>query len=205
MAEIQHGRRVAGVCCHCDEIFTRRVVDLYRTAKPFCSKRCHSTSMRTGRRKAEVPCAGCGITFEKLPSEVKRSRRHFCKPACYLANVDRSALGRAGAKVPREVPRLARFLRSQKAGIARGRNLSKEQLRAIAMKGVAARLAKKATRGPYRRLDRREINLGLEWFGPLLTRQDAALPARGCEGRTKRRVANPDGVRHEEEANVEAE
>lgn len=48
-----------------------------------------------------------------------------------------------------------------------------ERLHEIAMLGVEGRRAKKAARGPYKRLERPEINLGLEWFGPLLKREEA--------------------------------
>lgn len=171
---MSYGRRVAEVCEQCAEIFTRRVVDAGRCARVFCSKACHASSMRTGRRMVEVSCSGCGVLFKKLPSEVARSSRHYCTPACYHAHVDRSALGRLGAAAgPRHVPLAARFYRAQQAGLARARNLSPARLREIAMMGVAARLAKKATRGPYRRVDRREITAGLEWVGPLLMREQS--------------------------------
>lgn len=175
---MSHGRRVPLACVHCDEVFTRRLVDLGRGLKgPFCSKACHASSMRTGRRMLEVVCSGCGVGFRKLPSEAKRTgrRRHYCSVPCYLANVDHAALARAGAAAPsrRPVPAAARFLRAQKAGLARARNLSPERLREIALLGVAARLAKRATRGPYRAISRRKVRVGLQFVGPLLRREEA--------------------------------
>lgn len=172
----RYGRRVVLACSRCDEIFTRPFHDAARAPRaPFCSKACHAASMRTGRRMAEVVCSGCGVGFRKLPSEVKRTgrQRHYCSVPCYLANVDHAALARAGARAPsrRPVPPAARFLRAQKAGLARARSLSPERLRAIAMKGVAARLAKRATRGAYGAAKTRAVIEERQWVGPLLTRK----------------------------------
>lgn len=201
-----HGRRVAAVCSQCDEIFTRRVVDFGRGKVTFCGRRCHGDALRTGRRRVPVPCNGCGITFMKLPAQVNHrgSTKNFCTQRCYLSQVDRQALGRAGSRAPKKpVPIAARFLRAQRAGIARARNLSPERLREIAMMGVAARVAKNGQRRPYRTADVRDrITVGLEWVGPLLTRQGGASPARGAAGRRPALITadlNPAGAPQPEE------
>lgn len=169
-------------CLQCDDIFTKGLTDIRRGSPgTFCSRWCYGRSM-AGREMAEVACSGCGVLFQKPASfvrnELRRGRkRHFCTTACYVANIDRGALA---ARVTREirvlsqarVPQLTRFLRSQKAGIARGRNLSRAQLRAIGLAGVEAKRQKGTlrTRGKPR-LSRRAIDLGRQWIGPVILRE----------------------------------
>lgn len=171
------GRRICLICSTCDEIFTRRVVDYVRTkGQSFCGRPCHAASLRTGRTMAEVVCWGCNAPFKKLASEMRRPRhrRNFCTAACYMDKVDRRALAAAGASAPRTPPPPAvRFLRSQKGGLARARNLTRRQLRRIAMQGVAARVAQgRFSRGPSRSIEARKIQAGLHFVGPLLQREE---------------------------------
>lgn len=109
---------------------------------------------------------GCMEIFTRLASEARRRCRHFCGRGCYMAVVDRVALGRAAAAAPvlRPAPPLVRYLRSQKGGQARARNLSPERLREIALLGVAARQAKgsKMVRRPRR---------ALGWVDPVVPRR----------------------------------
>ena len=170
----RRGRIGWAVCenLRCGIWFSRRMVDLRRSPRHFCSRQCRDSVKRTGRTMVEVTCSGCGVLFPKIASNASRSRHHYCTPGCYTKHVDRAALGRSGGIVPRHVPLLLRFMRSSAAGKARGRNLSKEQLREIAMKGVRARVAKGATRAPNTRhpFESRKMRPRLSWYGPLLAK-----------------------------------
>lgn len=88
---------------------------------------------------------GCG-NFWKRMIDYLRSQRHYCTKLCYLASVDRSALGRAGAAAPRYVSPAKRFARSQKGGLARAKTQTKERLSEIGRMGYRAGLAKHTKR-----------------------------------------------------------
>lgn len=119
------------------------------------------------RQFLEVPCSGCGRVFQKLAAEVRRCQKHYCSPACYRAHVDYRALGAAAHTSPfRRLPSPeARFARSRAAGLARARNLSKEQLRAIALLAVKGRMEKVS---PERRSEIARKNGATRRFGPAL-------------------------------------
>ncbi len=181
------GVRIALACDRCDEIFTRRSIDAARSRRQFCSRACLADTMRTGRTRVEVVCCGCLSPFMKIATEMRRrgSLKNYCSAKCYHAHVDRARLGRLGGSVPKYVPAAQRFLRSQKAGLARARNLTRQELRAIALKGVAARMANRTER---RGLDAPRIRSGLQFTGPLLQRKLARRAAG--ERRPKRRAWN---------------
>lgn len=165
-----HHHRVALACERCDEIFTRRLRDALRAKGCYCSKGCQGGR---GRTMVPVTCAGCGKPYRKIRSEVLRCNRNFCSRPCYQGSIDMKALERRSREVQRTpAPAAARFLRAQAAGLARGRNLSPERLREIAMMGVAARLERRATKGPYRSPYKQKMRIGLDWVGPLLMREE---------------------------------
>jgi len=161
------GRRFVCVCEHCDEIFTRRTIDVRRSPRQFCGRVCHAASMRRGRATLEVACSGCGVVFPKARWHAVHDARHYCSRDCYQRHIDRSRLGRLGALANRRsVPAAVRFFRSQKAGLARAAKLSPERLSEIGRLGAAARIAKGATRGPGKRRRARRN----PWVGPVLLR-----------------------------------
>lgn len=140
---MSRGRIGTAVCCleSCGRTFERRIYDIGRGERTFCSIACRSLGARRGRTLTMVPCDGCGTIFGKRPVDVQRCKRHFCSHACYLANVDRSLLGRIGGAAPHAYDPAVLRARSSKGGRSRAQRLSKERLREIAMLGVAARRA----------------------------------------------------------------
>jgi len=169
------GRRVLLSCLQCDEIFSRRTVDARRSPRPYCSRACFASSIRTGRTVAKVACSGCQGVLWRAPWNIAHQQDHYCTRACYEANVDRAALGRRAAAAPNRLQAspIARFLRSQKAGLARARNLSAARRREISMLAVKARLERGATRGPFSKNPRPRRKSGFGWAGPLMLRARA--------------------------------
>lgn len=50
-----------------------------RRSGKYCSNKCQGKSMKT---KQTVSCANCSKEFEKLPSQIKKSKNHFCSRSC---------------------------------------------------------------------------------------------------------------------------
>jgi hypothetical protein len=134
----------SAVCSYCGKGFLRRPVDLRRAEKPVCSIKCRSDASRTGRAKAPVVCAGCGVEFLKDLAEINRktrqANRHFCSHDCYMRVVDFRAIGRLGSLTQKKnIDPEVKFRRSQLGGFKRAANLSAEEKKRIAMLGVEAR------------------------------------------------------------------
>jgi len=175
MSRSPRGRRVLLVCLQCEEIFSRRTVDARRSPRPYCSRSCFASSIRTGRTVVQVACSGCQAVLLRAPWNIRNQRDHYCTRPCYEAHVDRAALGRRAAAAPNRLQAspIARFLRSQKAGLARARNLSAARRREISMLAVKARLERGATRGPFSKNPRPRRKSGFGWYGPVLLRARA--------------------------------
>lgn len=146
MTKPRRGAKGEAVCEQCGVTFTRRLWDLQRAPRHYCSPACRNAAFRTGVTMAAVGCAGCGTVFLKRLSSVRRVRygkpvkAHYCTTTCYRASIDYAALGRAGATAPGRYHDPAKLReRSRKGGLARAARLSKERLREIAMLGVKAR------------------------------------------------------------------
>lgn len=141
MPRPRSGRWGLFACHHCCEAIISRGEDLWRSRRQFCTKACLYAAMRTGRAFTLVPCAGCGVVFKKMPSEVRRNReRHFCSRKCWHGSADYAAMGRIGGRVEK-APLDPAFLaeRARKGGLARARALSPERLREIAAVALEAR------------------------------------------------------------------
>ena len=146
MTAHRRGARGSAVCGQCGTTFVRRLFDLRRAKRNFCSHACRNASYRTGPTMAVVGCAGCGTIFAKTLSAILRIRygkpvkRHYCTMACFMAHADYEAMGRAGATAPdRRHDPVKASERARKGGFARAAKLSKDRLREIAQLGVKAR------------------------------------------------------------------
>ena len=175
MTRSPRGRRVLLVCLQCEEIFSRRTVDARRSPRSYCSRACFASSIRTGRTVGGVSCAGCRMPLLRPLWNIRNQLKHYCTRPCYEAHVDRAALGRRAAAAPNRLQAspIARFLRSQKAGLARARKLGPERLREIAILGARARIEQGATRGPFSKTRRAKRMVEANWFGPLMLRERA--------------------------------
>lgn len=146
----------------CSEIFGRRVSDLLRSPKPYCSRACFFCASRTGPTMTHVRCRGCSATFERMLSEVNRREHAYCSIACYRRNTSFQALGRRGGTAPHPIlPLEVRKSRARAGGLARGRNLSKARLQEIAALGVAARTKDSALRSRFGRRAGATVVLGV--------------------------------------------
>ena len=71
-------------CLQCESPFYREKTDIQTALKgkkvlDFCSRECCDLNKIT---KKEVPCKNCGKNFLKTPSQIKRSKNHFCSRSC---------------------------------------------------------------------------------------------------------------------------
>jgi hypothetical protein len=76
-------------CYQCDKVYykTKHAIQIALNQNSahknmFCSKKCQSISQIT---KQTVVCTNCGITFEKIPSKIRKSINHFCSKSCAAA------------------------------------------------------------------------------------------------------------------------
>lgn len=67
----------------------------------FLSEKAKRQAAANGYGKVEVPCAHCGVLFQRGGSSVKRYRAHFCSRSCQFASGYYKQLGRRG--LPPEV------------------------------------------------------------------------------------------------------
>lgn len=175
----RRGRMGFGVCLHCQGIFERRLVDLKRSARHYCSTAHRDAAGRRGRTMANVTCANpaCAKPFQKLQSDANRCRRHFCSPGCYAAVVDRVALGKLAGAAPHRLPPLTvRRERSRKGGLARAANQPREKLSEIGQLGVRARMAlpPEERSAAARRASQKRLGVKV-WFGvPVSTQRRRA-------------------------------
>lgn len=71
-------------CSGCGKKFFKRKQDVYRarikgSENIYCSKKCIS---KTQTGCSNVKCKNCGKKFHKRPSEIKRTKNHFCSKSC---------------------------------------------------------------------------------------------------------------------------
>lgn len=165
----RRGRKVELVCDHCSLAFIRVAIEAGRSkdGRSFCSRVC-SGAARRGRAMVSLFCECCFRPFERAKHVAARHEHHYCGRDCFLACVDRVALGRAGGAAARPASPAMRFLRSQAAGFARARNLTPERMREIALMGVAARRAARERDGRLPRMRSAKFTRGRSFLGPLL-------------------------------------
>lgn len=142
-------------CSRCGASFSRRAADLLKFANHYCGLKCRDEAKRTGRTYVTLSCAGCGVSFQRMKSDSLRAKVHYCTRECSRKHCDYRRLGLLASQVKdrREIPIEVRQARSRLGGLARAAVLSKEQLRAIAAAGVAARREK------HTDLDRRRFGV----------------------------------------------
>lgn len=73
-------------CKECKQTFLRSKVRIQasynsntKATGEFCSKKCFNNFQS---QKISVSCTNCSKTFERIPSQVKRSKKHFCSRRC---------------------------------------------------------------------------------------------------------------------------
>lgn len=86
-------RRVKKACLQCKKSFNSYICD----NRKFCCRDCANQHRTT---KQLVNCHNCKISFSKIFSEVKRSKRNFCSLKCYYEkNTHTSHSGYKGGSI----------------------------------------------------------------------------------------------------------
>lgn len=72
------------VCHNCNTNFQKTIKDFnnsnqHNAKHYFCSIGCKNQHYRTRKTLA---CTQCNINFQKLPSQIKKSKNHFCSRSC---------------------------------------------------------------------------------------------------------------------------